>query len=37
MANALFTFGEGYLNYHHQFQYDYRNGVKGWQFDQQNG
>ena len=30
---ALFTFGEGYHNYHHQFQYDYRNGVKGWQFD----
>jgi stearoyl-CoA desaturase (delta-9 desaturase) len=30
---ALFTFGEGYHNYHHQFQYDYRNGVKIWQFD----
>ncbi len=30
---ALFTFGEGYHNYHHQFQYDYRNGVKAWQFD----
>jgi stearoyl-CoA desaturase (delta-9 desaturase) len=30
---ALFTFGEGYHNYHHQFQYDYRNGVKPWQFD----
>ena len=30
---ALFTFGEGYHNYHHQFQYDYRNGVKPWQWD----
>jgi stearoyl-CoA desaturase (delta-9 desaturase) len=30
---ALFTFGEGYHNYHHEFQHDYRNGVKAWQFD----
>lgn len=30
---ALFTFGEGYHNYHHEFQYDYRNGVRPWQFD----
>jgi len=30
---ALFTFGEGYHNYHHSFQHDYRNGVKKWQFD----
>src|SRR5205807_10315888 len=30
---AVFTFGEGYHNYHHEFQYDYRNGVKPWQFD----
>jgi len=30
---AIFTFGEGYHNYHHEFQYDYRNGVKPWQFD----
>ena len=30
---ALFTFGEGYHNYHHEFQHDYRNGVKPWQFD----
>jgi stearoyl-CoA desaturase (delta-9 desaturase) len=30
---ALFTFGEGYHNYHHSFQHDYRNGVKNWQFD----
>jgi stearoyl-CoA desaturase (delta-9 desaturase) len=30
---ALFTFGEGYHNYHHQFQHDYRNGVKPWEWD----
>jgi stearoyl-CoA desaturase (delta-9 desaturase) len=30
---AIFTFGEGYHNYHHEFQYDYRNGVKPWQWD----
>jgi stearoyl-CoA desaturase (delta-9 desaturase) len=30
---AFFTLGEGYHNYHHEFQYDYRNGVKPWQFD----
>ena len=24
---------KGYHNYHHEFQYDYRNGVKPWQFD----
>ena len=30
---ALFTFGEGYHNFHHQFQHDYRNGAKPWQFD----
>jgi stearoyl-CoA desaturase (Delta-9 desaturase) len=30
---ALFTFGEGYHNFHHAFQHDYRNGVKPWQFD----
>jgi len=30
---ALFTFGEGYHNYHHEFQHDFRNGVKWWQFD----
>lgn len=30
---ALFTFGEGYHNYHHEFQHDFRNGVKKWQFD----
>jgi len=30
---AIFTFGEGYHNYHHEFQHDYRNGVKPWQWD----
>ena len=25
--------GEGYHNYYHEFQRDYRNGVKPWQFD----
>lgn len=30
---ALLTFGEGYHNYHHLFQYDYRNGIRWWQFD----
>ena len=33
MIMAFFTFGEGYHNFHHEFQYDYRNGVKPWQFD----
>jgi stearoyl-CoA desaturase (delta-9 desaturase) len=30
---ALFTWGEGYHNYHHLFQWDYRNGVRWWQYD----
>ena len=30
---AFFTFGEGYHNFHHQFQADYRNGIKWYQFD----
>jgi stearoyl-CoA desaturase (Delta-9 desaturase) len=30
---AIVTFGEGYHNYHHEFQHDYRNGVKPWQID----
>ena len=30
---ALITYGEGYHNYHHQFQNDYRNGIRWWQFD----
>ncbi len=30
---AVLTFGEGYHNYHHQFQSDYRNGVRWYQWD----
>lgn len=30
---AFLTFGEGYHNYHHIFQTDYRNGIKWWQWD----
>lgn len=30
---AFLTFGEGYHNYHHTFQYDYRNGVRWYQWD----
>jgi stearoyl-CoA desaturase (delta-9 desaturase) len=30
---AFLTFGEGYHNYHHQFQADYRNGVRWYQWD----
>lgn len=30
---ALITYGEGYHNYHHKFQWDYRNGVKWWHYD----
>ena len=30
---ALFTYGEGYHNYHHQFQHDYRNAIKPWGYD----
>ncbi|QJR81623.1 acyl-CoA desaturase [Alteromonas pelagimontana] len=30
---ALFTFGEGYHNFHHIFEYDYRNGIHWWQYD----
>jgi stearoyl-CoA desaturase (delta-9 desaturase) len=30
---ALFTFGEGYHNYHHIFEADYRNGIRWWQYD----
>lgn len=30
---AIFTFGEGYHNYHHTFQHDYRNGIKPWHID----
>lgn len=30
---AFFTFGEGYHNFHHQFQIDYRNGIHWYQWD----
>ena len=30
---AFLTYGEGYHNFHHAFQYDYRNAIKWWQFD----
>lgn len=30
---ALFTYGEGYHNYHHYFPTDYRNGIRWYHFD----
>ncbi len=30
---ALLTCGEGYHNFHHRFQYDYRNGVRWYHYD----
>jgi stearoyl-CoA desaturase (delta-9 desaturase) len=30
---AFLTFGEGYHNYHHEFQHDYRNGIKKFSWD----
>lgn len=30
---SLLTYGEGYHNFHHSFQWDYRNGIRWWQFD----
>jgi stearoyl-CoA desaturase (delta-9 desaturase) len=30
---AVFTYGEGYHNFHHIFAHDYRNGVRWWQWD----
>lgn len=30
---AFLTYGEGYHNFHHIFQADYRNGVRWWQWD----
>lgn len=30
---ALMTYGEGYHNYHHTFQWDYRNGIHWWHYD----
>ncbi len=30
---ALITYGEGYHNYHHKFQNDYRCGIRWWHLD----
>lgn len=30
---AFLTFGEGYHNYHHAFEADYRNGIRWYHFD----
>jgi len=30
---ALLTYGEGYHNFHHIFDRDYRNGIRWWQWD----
>ncbi len=30
---AFLTYGEGYHNFHHIFERDYRNGVRWWQWD----
>jgi stearoyl-CoA desaturase (delta-9 desaturase) len=30
---AVLTYGEGYHNFHHIFQNDYRNGIKWWHWD----
>lgn len=30
---AIFTFGEGYHNYHHTFAWDYRNGIRWYHWD----
>ena len=30
---ALITYGEGYHNFYHTFQWDYRNGIRWWHFD----
>lgn len=30
---SIFTYGEGYHNYHHTFAQDYRNGIRWYHFD----
>lgn len=30
---ALFTYGEGFHNFHHKFPLDYRNGIRAYHFD----
>lgn len=32
-VTALFTYGEGYHNFHHQFPLDYRNGIRFYDYD----
>ena len=32
-VTAIFTFGEGFHNFHHQFAIDYRNGVRYFHYD----
>ncbi len=32
-VTALFTYGEGYHNFHHEFPGDYRNGLRSYHFD----
>ena len=33
IITALISLGEGYHNFHHRFQSDYRNGVRWYQYD----
>jgi stearoyl-CoA desaturase (delta-9 desaturase) len=30
---AFFTYGEGFHNFHHQFMFDYRNGIRFYHYD----
>lgn len=32
-VTAIFTYGEGYHNFHHKFPLDYRNGIKYYHYD----
>ncbi len=32
-VTALFTYGEGFHNFHHQFPLDYRNGIRAYHYD----
>ncbi len=33
ILTGLLTLGEGYHNYHHEFPFDYRNGVRWYEYD----
>jgi stearoyl-CoA desaturase (delta-9 desaturase) len=33
VITSLITFGEGYHSFHHRFPFDYRNGIRWWQYD----